>query len=226
MKRFNVAIDGPAGAGKSTVARETAKKLGFIYIDTGAMYRALTWKALQLNVSLEDETELNRIAALTVIDLSLDEDTQQVWVDNQRVTNDIRSPEVTKSVSQVSAYAGVRESMVVLQRQLAVKKGVVMDGRDIGTFVLPDAEIKIFLTASEEERARRRFDEMIKQGLAIDFVQLKEAIILRDKMDSEREVSPLIQAEDAILIDSTGRSIEEIVFEILTLCRTKMGGEE
>jgi cytidylate kinase len=227
MKRLNIAMDGPAGAGKSTIARLVAKQLDYIYVDTGAMYRALTWKALQTNTPLTASEALTLLSEETVIELRLVDGNQQVWVDNKLdVSRQIREPQVTKYVSDVAQVAGVRTRMVKLQQDMSILKGVVMDGRDIGTHVMPDAEVKIFLTASVEERAKRRYDELTDKGYNIDYETLKQEIITRDRIDSERKVSPLKKAQDAILVDTSGMTIDEVVRRILVIVRTKLGGEE
>ena len=215
MKRV-IAIDGPAGAGKSTVAKIVAEKLGYTYIDTGAMYRAVAWKTLQQSSEATDEAILRAVEGIDVRLACTDSGTR-VTVDGTDVTAEIRTPEVTHIVSRVAALGPVREKMVELQRAMAADGAVVMDGRDIGTNVLPNADVKIFLTASVEERARRRYDEMKEKGYAVDFDDLKKEIASRDKQDSEREISPLRQAEDAILLDSTALSIDAVVARVMEL---------
>ena len=215
MKRV-IAIDGPAGAGKSTVAKIVAEKLGYTYIDTGAMYRAVAWKTLQQSSEATDEAILRAVEGIDVRLACTDSGTR-VTVDGTDVTGEIRTPEVTHIVSRVAALGPVREKMVELQRAMAADGAVVMDGRDIGTNVLPNADVKIFLTASVEERARRRYDEMKERGYAVDFDDLKKEIASRDKQDSERAISPLRQAEDAILLDSTALSIDAVVARIMEL---------
>ena len=215
MKRV-IAIDGPAGAGKSTVAKIVAEKLGYTYIDTGAMYRAVAWKTLQQSSEATDEAILRAVEGIDVRLACTDSGTR-VTVDGTDVTGEIRTPEVTHIVSRVAALGPVREKMVELQRAMAADGAVVMDGRDIGTNVLPNADVKIFLTASVEERARRRYDEMKEKGYAVDFDDLKKEIASRDKQDSEREISPLRQAEDAILLDSTALSIDAVVARVMDL---------
>lgn len=224
MKKFNIAIDGPAGAGKSTIARLVANALGFIYVDTGAMYRAITWKMLQQNLTPDQEEAVIELARQTKIELIPNEDGQQVLVDGNLVTDEIRKPEVNFHVSAVSSIGPVREVLVAKQKELAVQKGVVMDGRDIGTKVLPDAEIKIFLTASREKRAQRRLQEMQEAGMETTFEQLVEDMARRDRLDEQREISPLVRAEDAVLLDSTELTIEQVVDRILDLCKTNVGG--
>lgn len=224
MNKFNVALDGPAGAGKSTIARLTARALGYIYVDTGAMYRAITWKMLQNRLDPEETGEIARLAENTRIELIPGQDGQRVLADGEDVTEALRTPEVNSNVSKVSQIPRVRELLVAKQKQMAENKGVVMDGRDIGTHVLPNAEVKIFLTASVKERAERRYRELMSSGQKISLEQLEKDIALRDKMDTEREISPLKQAPDAVLIDSTDMSIPEVVEAILDLCEAKSGG--
>ncbi|PKR85925.1 (d)CMP kinase [Heyndrickxia camelliae] len=217
MKKIRIAIDGPAAAGKSTVAKIIAEKLSYIYIDTGAMYRSLTYKALQNRVSLDNEHALAELLLDTEIKLVASENGQSVFVDGMNVTNAIREAEVTNSVSIVSKYRSVREEMVRRQKDFAKNGGIVMDGRDIGTHVIPNAELKIFLLASVDERAERRHAENISKGFPSDLNKLKEEIELRDKLDSEREVAPLRKAEDAIELDTTSLSIGEVVDKIMHL---------
>jgi CMP/dCMP kinase len=221
-KRINIAIDGPAAAGKSTVAKMIAKRLSYIYIDTGAMYRALTHRALQQGISLDDEQALISLLKDTYIELRPSHEGQLVLVNGEDVTNVIRSKEVTNAVSLVAKHPLVREEMVARQRALAKNGGVVMDGRDIGTHVLPNAEVKVFLKASVEERARRRHKENIARGFPSDLETLKKEIARRDQLDSEREVAPLKKAEDAIEIDTTSLSIEEVVERIMEIVNERI----
>ncbi len=218
MKNFVVAIDGPAGAGKSTVAQLAAKKLGFTYIDTGAMYRAVAWKTLQQQKTVDDELILQVVKDIDVNLVYADGKTK-VMVDGKDVSQAIRTPEVSAIVSKVAALGPVREKMVDLQRKMADMGNVLMDGRDIATNVLPNANVKIFLTASIEERAKRRFKEMQTKGYAVTLEKLQADIAARDKADSEREISPLVQAKDAVLLDTTGLSIAEVVERILAMCK-------
>ncbi|UFT97641.1 (d)CMP kinase [Radiobacillus kanasensis] len=215
--KLAIAIDGPAAAGKSTVAKQVAKHLSYIYIDTGAMYRAITYKALQHNLDLEDEQSVYELLLQTEINLVQSEGGQIVLIDRQGVTDEIRNQDVTNSVSIVAKHALVRQEMVARQQALAAQRGVVMDGRDIGTHVIPDAEVKVFLVASVEERAIRRHQENVKKGFPSELRRLKEEIAARDKLDSEREVSPLIKAKDAVEIDTTSLSIQEVVDRILSI---------
>ncbi len=226
MKDISIAIDGPAGAGKSTVARKVAEQLNFVYIDTGAMYRAVTWKSIDEGITKNDDEKIVSIANSIKIEFQRSDSGQLVYVNGMDITDGIRSADVTNQVSYVSSLGGVREKMVKLQQQMADAGGVVMDGRDIGTVVLPNAELKIFLTASIDERARRRYEEMKNKGYmgSVEDVQLEMA--LRDDKDSRREISPLRQAEDALLLDTTGLTIDGVVGKIVHLGRTKMNGGE
>jgi len=218
LKKLVVAIDGPAGAGKSTVAQLAAKELGYTYIDTGAMYRAVAWKVLQQGGEVTDEKILAVIPDIDV-DLSYENGKTTVRVDGQDVTSEIRTPEVSHIVSQVAALGPVREKMVDLQRKMAERGGVLMDGRDIATNVLPGADVKIYLTASIAERANRRYKELREKGLAVNLADIEHDIAARDKADMEREISPLVQAEDATLLDTTGMTIPEVVARIIGMCR-------
>ncbi|MBM7569810.1 (d)CMP kinase [Aquibacillus albus] len=214
-KKLAIAIDGPAAAGKSTVARKVARRLSYIYIDTGAMYRALTYKAIDYQVDLDNDQQLHELLLHTEIDLQQNDNGQQVLVDSKEVTSLIRTESVTNHVSIVAKHPSVRKEMVKRQKALVEQRGVVMDGRDIGTHVIPDAEVKIFLIASVEERAQRRHLENIENGFPSNLDQLKAEIEKRDKLDSEREASPLVKAEDAIEIDTTSLSIDGVVERIL-----------
>nr|WP_244986890.1 (d)CMP kinase [Oceanobacillus caeni] len=216
-KRIAVAIDGPAAAGKSTVAKIVAEKLSYIYIDTGAMYRALTLKALKQQLDLKNESKIEELLLHTIIELNQKENRQIVLLDGEDVTEEIRNQEVTNYVSYIAKIPTVREQMVLRQQKLAENRGVVMDGRDIGTHVLPDAEVKIFLIASVEERAMRRYEENKRRGIFTDLEELKEDIKKRDEMDMNREVSPLIKADDAVEVDTTSLTIDEVVQEILNV---------
>lgn len=214
--KIAIAIDGPAAAGKSTVAKIVAEKLSYIYIDTGAMYRALTLKALEKDVNLSDETMLVELLNQTKIELKQSINGQIILMNEIDVTNEIRSQQVTNKVSYVAEHPEVRSEMVSRQQNLADKWGVVMDGRDIGTHVLPDAEVKIFLIATVEERAKRRYEENIKKGFPSDLEILKKEIEQRDFIDSKREAAPLIKASDALEVDTTSLSIDDVAQFILT----------
>ena len=213
---LQIAIDGPAGAGKSTVAKLVAKQLNLFYVDTGAMYRAIAYKTIKNKIQLEDELNVSLIAktAEVVLDHS---DERTVWCDGEDVTRAIRSPEISRAVSTVAAYVGVRERLVELQRKEAERGGVVMDGRDIGTHVLPEASLKIFLTATLQERANRRWMELLKAGKNVPFEEVTQDMQQRDRQDTERKVSPLEPAQDAVMLDTTGLSVEEIVAKIVAL---------
>ena len=216
MKK-TVAIDGPAGAGKSTIAKLVAEKLGYIYIDTGAMYRAVAWKVLDTSVETTDEAII-RTAEKLDVRLRIVGDAVRVFADDTDVTEAIRTPEVTALVSKVAQLGPVRSKMVELQRGMAKDGGVVMDGRDIASNVLPNADVKIFLTASIEERALRRWKEMKAKGYDEPMEKLAAEIAARDKADSERAISPLVRVPEATLLDTTGMTIEEVVAQVMELC--------
>jgi cytidylate kinase len=219
-----VAIDGPAGAGKSTVAKAVAARLGYLYIDTGAMYRAVTIKLLQQKIDLEDAEAVARAAAETVVELVPGPSgaPDRVFVDGADVTEAIRCPEVSQWVPLVAANAAVRRVLLHLQRCLAARGGVVMDGRDIGTVVLPHADLKIFLTASLAERAERRRRELAAKGVEVDLETVMTDIAARDRKDSTRSISPLVPAVDAVCIDTTGIPISQAVEQVLAYCRQRM----
>lgn len=220
MTKSVIAIDGPAGAGKSTIAKMAAKQLNYIYIDTGAMYRSVAWCVLQK--FQPPITTAQILSILTDIDIKLAYDkngTMLVSVNGHDVSTAIRTPEVTALVSQVAAISEVRQKMVELQRQMAQNGSVLMDGRDIGTCVLPNADLKIFLTASADERANRRAKELIAKGYDVDVNKIKADIIARDKADMQREISPLCQASDAILLDTTTMNIDEVLSTIIKLAK-------
>ena len=220
MIKSVIAIDGPAGAGKSTIAKMAAKELNYIYIDTGAMYRGVAWLVLQkYNTPV---TTKDILSVLENIDIHLAYDqngTMLVYVNHQDVSTKIRTPEVTALVSQVAAISQVRAKMVELQRKMAQKGAVLMDGRDIGTCVLPNADLKIYLTASVEERARRRAKELQEKGYDVDVEKIKQDITMRDEADMNREISPLKQADDAILLDTTNMNIQEVLQAIINLAK-------
>lgn len=221
-KKISIAIDGPAAAGKSTIAKIVAGTFNYIYVDTGAMYRALTFKALTSEISFTNEEALYDLLMNTQIELQPSEQGQLVFVDGQDVTSEIRNNEVTASVSKVASQPLIREELVRRQKLLGENGGIVMDGRDIGTEVLPNAELKIYMIASVEERAERRYQENILKGFQSDMEQLKAEIALRDKQDMEREVSPLRKADDAIELDTTSLSIQQVADKIISLVRERI----
>ncbi|MDC4184616.1 (d)CMP kinase [Loigolactobacillus coryniformis] len=218
---LQIAIDGPASAGKSTVAKLVAKQLRYTYCDTGAMYRALTLAAMQKQIDLHDEPAVLAVLAEITISFKPGEPEQQVFVNEQEVTQAIRQPDVTNNVSTVAALGGVRQQLVQHQQKIAAAGGIVMDGRDIGTAVLPNAAVKIFLVASVAERAQRRYAENIRKGINTPLAVLQQEIEVRDKKDSTRAVSPLTQAKDAVLVDTTALSIEQVVAKIIAITNEK-----
>lgn len=221
MTRLIVAIDGPVGSGKSTVARRVAELLGYAYLDSGAMYRAVAWKALRENTPLDREERLAALAAATRIDLVSTDGSYRVLVDGADVTEQIRSAEVAQAASKVAVVAGVRTVLVSEQRRAAESGGVVMEGRDIGTVVFPDAGLKIFLDAAVEVRAERRRLEHVQKGEGLEFSEVLEEVHQRDRRDRERAVSPLVRAGDAVLVDNTAMGAEETARLIVLLARER-----
>ncbi len=220
---FSIAIDGPAGAGKSTIARRVAKELSFIYVDTGAMYRAMALYLLREGADPKDGEAIARACVCADISISYENGEQQVLLNGENVTAHLREEAVGNMASVSSANPGVRKKLVELQQQLAKRENVVMDGRDIGTQVLPGAQVKVYLTASARTRAERRYKELLEKGLEADLQKIEEDINQRDYQDMNREISPLRQAEDAMLLDSSHMTIEEVTEEILRLYREKRG---
>ncbi|MDD7402848.1 MAG: (d)CMP kinase [Butyribacter sp.] len=217
----SIAIDGPAGAGKSTIAKRVAKKLDFIYVDTGAMYRSMALYFLRNGIDAGDEEKISEACKEIEVSLEYENGEQQVLLNGENVNGLIRTEEVSMMTSDTSKYPKVREKLLSLQRELAEKKNVIMDGRDIGSCVLPNADLKVYLTASSEERARRRYKEQIERGIACNIEQIEKDIIARDEQDMNREISPLIQAEDAVLVDASDMTIEEVVDKVISLYREK-----
>ena len=215
---FNVAIDGPAGAGKSTIAKAVAAKKGYVYVDTGAMYRAMALYFLRAGISKDDEAKISASVDDIRVSIKYEDGTQHVILNDEDVTGLIRTEEVGNMASATSVYGAVRTKLVALQQELAKTTDVIMDGRDIGTVVLPNADVKVFLTASVECRAKRRFDELKAKGENPDFEQIAKDIEERDYRDSHRQISPLKQAEDAVLVDSSDMTIDEVVNTIINLC--------
>ena len=219
-----IAIDGPAGAGKSTIARLTAKKLGYLYVDTGALYRTVGYAARLRDIDPADPEQVAAMLKDIAVDLDFDSDgVQRTLLNGKDVSGQIRSPEMSRYASLVSAHKAVREYLLWLQRKLAKEHNVIMDGRDIGTTVLPDADLKIYLTATPEDRARRRFDEYLSKGVSVDYDQLLNDIKQRDYDDSHREVSPLRRAEDAKLVDTSGNTLEESLELMEAMIRWHLG---
>lgn len=216
---FNIAIDGPAGAGKSTIAKLVAKELSYIYVDTGAMYRAMALYFLRTGIAADDEAKIMAACKEITVSLSNEGGEQQVFLNGENVNGLIRTEEVGKMTSAVSVYAPVREKLTQLQRELACTTDLIMDGRDIGTCVLPDAQVKIYLTASVETRGRRRFLELQEKGINCSLEEICEDIEKRDFRDMTREISPLKQAKDAILVDSSEMTIDQVVAKILEIVR-------
>ncbi len=208
---MNIALDGPAGAGKSSIAKLVAKKLSFVYLDTGAMYRTIALYVLKNQIAPSDEAAV--VAKLDDIEITLSHKNgeQQIFLNGENVSKEIRKEEVGKTASVVAKYGKVREKLVSLQQKIASENDVIMDGRDIGTVVLPNAEVKIYLTAGSRVRAERRYKELQEKGETCDLDQIEKDIILRDEQDMNREISPLRQADDAVLVDSSDMSIEEVV---------------
>jgi cytidylate kinase len=216
-KRLTVAIDGPSGAGKSTVARSLARRLGFVYIDTGAMYRSVALRVKERGISPEDKLALNQLALSLRIQFVTKGEETHVFCEEEDVTEAIRNPEISRLASSISKQRGVREALVRMQREMGKEGDVILEGRDIGTVVFPDADVKFYLDANPEERARRRYDEMVEKGIKMDFKETQEELLQRDHNDTHRAHSPLKRAEDAVLIDSTHRSVEEVVEEMVRL---------
>jgi CMP/dCMP kinase len=217
-----IAIDGPAGAGKSTIARCAAKQIGFIYVDTGALYRAVGLYMLNHNVDTTDPEFVCPLLTQVEISLVFQNGEQRVILCGGDVSDELRTPEVSMAASNVSAIPQVREFLFALQKNIAKTNHVVMDGRDIGTVVLPDAQVKIFLTASSEERAKRRYDEMVKNGQKADYGDVLNDLLARDYNDSHRAVAPLVPAADAVIVDTTGNTLEQSVEQLITIIQNSL----
>lgn len=213
---YSIAIDGPAGAGKSTIAKNIAKELGFIYVDTGAMYRAMAVYFLDNKIDTDDESKISDACNGVSIKIAYENNAQQVILNGENITGRLRTEEVGNTASKTAVYAAVRKKLVELQQELALTTDVVMDGRDIGTCVLPNATCKIYLTASVETRAERRYKELTEKGVDADIEEIKKDIADRDYRDMNRDVSPLKQAEDAVLVDSSNMNIEEVTQAIIS----------
>ncbi|HEY8421491.1 MAG TPA: (d)CMP kinase [Thermoclostridium sp.] len=223
VKNIQIAIDGPSGAGKSTMAKIVAKELGILYLDTGAMYRAVALKAIRSGINTKDSQALAEMVKDIDLKIVYENGVQKVILDGNDVTEEIRTPAVTVGASDVAVNQAVRDKMVELQREIAKENSVIMDGRDIGTNVLPDADVKIFLTASVEDRTKRRYEELKEKGtLKQTFEELKQEMEYRDKNDSSRAYAPLKKADDAILLDTTGFSVEESAKTILEIIKSRI----
>lgn len=220
---MNIAIDGPAGAGKSTIAKKLAKELGFIYVDTGAMYRAMAYYFLQNGIASDDEAAIAKACPAVDVTIAYENGEQQVLLNGENVNGVIRTEQVGNMASATSVYPVVRKKLVELQQELAAKADVIMDGRDIGTCVLPNAQVKIYLTASSKTRATRRYEELTAKGESCDLEEIENDIIERDYRDMHRETSPLKQAEDAVLVDSSDLTINEVVAAIREIYQKKKG---
>lgn len=217
----SIAIDGPAGAGKSTIARKVAEKLSFIYVDTGAMYRSMALYFIRHDIAAQDEEKIKTACPDIDVSITYQDGEQQVILNGENVNGLIRTEQVSMMTSDTSKYPVVREKLLSLQRGLAEKENVIMDGRDIGTCVLPNADVKIYLTASAAERARRRYKEQTERGVECDIKEIERDIIARDEQDMNREVAPLRQAEDAVLVDSSDMTIDQVVDEIIRIYQEK-----
>lgn len=221
---FSIAIDGPASAGKSTLAKKIAEKLSFIYVDTGAIYRTIGLFCIKNNIDMNSEEEVSKHCQEAIIDIKYKDGIQQIFLNNENVTSEVRKEEVGRAASITSVYRSVREYLLSMQRHIAENDNVVMDGRDIGTVVLPNAQIKIFLVASVQERAIRRHKELLEKGIPKSLEEVKQDIIDRDIRDSSRELAPLKQARDAILLDTTNMSVDDEIDFVVKLCSEKMQG--
>ena len=230
-KGLTIAIDGPAAVGKSTIGKLIARELNYTYIDTGAIYRAITWKVLKNNIGINDENTISEIVLNTRITIKKTntnslKDYYHIFVDGEDVTEEIRNPRIDQNVSQIARLSKIRKQLIYLQRELAEKGNIVMEGRDIGSVILPEADIKLYFTASEEERIKRRYKELTDKGYNLGYEEVKKQIVQRDEIDSKRKYAPLIRAKDAILIDSTEKSIEEVKDKILKIIRSKKNAGE
>lgn len=224
--KLTIAIDGPSGSGKSTVAMSLAKRLGYVYIDTGAMYRSVALRVKEKGIPPEDELALNQLASSLHITFITKEEQTHVLCDGNDVTEAIRTPEISRLASTISKRKGLRKALVQMQREMGKGGGVILEGRDIGTVVFPDADIKFYLDAEGEERIRRRYHEMMEKGVRVDFKETQEELRQRDHNDMHRDHSPLKKAEDAVFIDSTHRSVEEVVEEMIRIIKERIKSYE
>ncbi len=221
-----IAVDGPSGAGKSTISRALSKRLGYLEIDTGAMYRAMAWLARETALDFNDHQAVAQFSSNAEVELQLQNGATRVLANGKDITHEIRTPQISMLTSKISALAPVREAMMTLQRRMGAKGGVVLDGRDIGTVVFPDAELKFFLSASAEERGRRRYLELQSKGVAAGLEETIQEVIQRDRQDSERALAPLRQADDAIAIDSTGLTIDQVIALMEQAYQNRIAGKD
>jgi cytidylate kinase len=220
-KGLTIAIDGPSGAGKSTVASSLGKRLGYLYIDTGAMYRSVALGVKKKGIYPEDELAVSQLASSLHITFVIEEEQTRIFCEGEDITEAIRTPEISRLASSISRQKGVREALVRMQREMGREGGVILEGRDIGTVVFPDADVKFYLDAEDDERVRRRYREMVEKGVKVDFKETQEELLQRDHNDMHRSHSPLRKADDALFIDSTHRSVEEIVEKMIRIVKAK-----
>jgi len=220
-KRLTIAIDGPSGAGKSTVASSLGRRLGYLYIDTGAMYRSVALGIKEKGIFPGDELAVSQLASSLHITFVTGEEQTRIFCEGEDITEAIRTPEISRLASSISRQKGVREALVQMQREMGREGGVILEGRDIGTVVFPDADLKFYLDAEGDERVRRRYHEMVEKGVDIDFKEIERELVQRDHNDTHRNHSPLKKANDALFIDSTHRSVEEIVEEMVRIVKAK-----
>lgn len=225
-KGLTIAIDGPSGAGKSTVAKSLAERLGYTYIDTGAMYRSVALQVKEKGISIKDKFALKQLASSLRVVFFTEKKQTHVLCDGEDITEAIRTPEISRLASSISKQKGVREALVQMQRKMGKEGSVILEGRDIGTVVFPDADVKFYLDAESDERVRRRYEEMVEKGVKVDFKETEEELVQRDHNDMHRIHSPLKKAEDALFIDSTHRSAGEIVEEMVRIIKKKIKSDE
>ncbi len=223
--KIAIAIDGPSGAGKSTIAKFLASKFGFVYVDTGALYRTVALAVKQKNIATDDVVSIKDLLFEINIELKFIDGEQAVFLNSQNVSKEIRENEISKLASDVSAHTFVREYLFSVQKNISLENDIIMDGRDIGTVILPNANVKIYLTATADDRARRRYNQLLENGQVVEFKTLLEEIVNRDFNDMNRSVSPLTQADDAILVDTTGNTLEESIELLYNIIKNKLNGK-
>jgi len=223
-KRLTIAIDGPSGAGKSTVASSLGRRLGYLYIDTGAMYRSVALRVKKKGIIPEDELAVGQLASSVHITFATGGEQTRIFCNGEDITEDIRTPEIGRLASFISRQKRVREALVRMQREMGREGGIILEGRDIGTVVFPDADVKFYLDAESDERVRRRYDEMVEKGIKVDFKEMQEELLQRDHNDMHRSHSPLKKADDALFVDTTHRSVEEIVEEMARTVKARTKG--